>query len=184
MRFRQAVPEEAEAVYEIIVQGKHRLAAQGLDQWQGKRPNKELIEQDIAAERSYVVERADGLVGTLVLSGEGEACYDDLSEGRWLTDSSSSDPTYLVVHRIAVADRALGEGVARYMLDNAERVASERGFTSVRIDTHPDNEAMLSLLTSCGYDPCGIVLLDEAFEEPTRERIGFEKCLGAPIYYG
>lgn len=56
------------------------------------------------------------------------------------------------------------------------RIAAECGFQSVRIDTHLGNVPMRGLLEKCGYSQCGVFLLANR-EEPTRERVAYEKIV-------
>lgn len=177
MTIRAALPDEASAVYEVISQGRARLAALDIDQWQGGRPDLALIRSDIAAGCCRIAMEEGRIAATMALFTNGEPSYDQLAGGKWLTTSHSSRPTYACVHRVAVADRALGRGFAKRMLLFAEEEARERGRVSVRIDTHPRNVPMRALLARCGYEECGLILLDESFGEPTRERIALEKLV-------
>lgn len=177
MILRPALDREIDAVYRIIEQGRARLAALGIDQWQGSRPDLALIRSDIAAGYCHVAVLGERFAGTIALIDDGEPNYDHLIEGSWLTGSLSADPSYICVHRLAVADDALGRGVAKGMLSFAELTAREAGRESVRIDTHPGNGPMRTLLADCGYQKCGVILLDEALGELTRERLVYEKIL-------
>lgn len=177
MILRPALDHEADAVYEVIEQGKARLAALGIDQWQSKRPDLDLVRSDIAAGYCHVAMLENRIAATIALVDDGEPNYDSLLEGSWLTESSSERPSYLCIHRVAVADAALGQGLAKRMLSFAELIARETDRASVRIDTHPGNVPMRALLEGCGFQECGTILLDEALGELTRERIAFEKLL-------
>lgn len=177
MIFRKTRSDEIDEAYGVIEQARVRLAELGIDQWQSGRPDRALVEEDVRAGCGYVVEDSGRIVATAMLSFEGEPSYDEIGCGSWLTQSPSSSPDYLVIHRTAVSDAMLGRGVAKFMLAEAERIAGEGGVRSVRIDTHPGNIPMRSLLGGCGYRECGEIYLDEAFEEPTRERIAYEKLL-------
>ena len=81
------------------------------------------------------------------------------------------------MHRFAVADAARGQGYAKRLLSHAEAMAAEVGLESVRVDTHPGNAPMRSLLAKCGYVECGSITLDVDYDEPTLERIGYEKLV-------
>ncbi len=176
MQFRPTNLNEVDAAFEIIEQARRRIAELGIDQWQSGRPSRESIAEDAQAGEGYVVDDG-GPIATAMLTSKGEKCYDELAEGTWLTSSMSSTPSYLTVHRFAVSDAALGKGVAKFMLSESERIARDGGLESVRIDTHEGNTRMCALLESCGYARCGILLLDEAFQEPTRERVAYEKLV-------
>lgn len=177
MQLRQTTVDDIDAAFEIIEQAKARIADLGIDQWQAGYPDRAVIERDVACGKSFVVVDDDGaILGTAMFDEEGEPAYDELVEGAWKTTSSSSEPGYLVVHRVAVGSASAGRGVARYILSEAERKALERGFASVRIDTHLGNAPMRGALEKCGYVQCGIFLLANR-NESTRERVAYEKIV-------
>ncbi len=177
MELRKTKVAEIGRVMEILLDGKASLAALGIDQWQGEGyPAREIVVGDVDDGVSYVVEDTSGhLAATCMISFSGEPDYDEI-EGAWLTEGSSSDPAYAVVHRVAVAADSTGKGAARFMLMNAERIARSGGARSVRVDTHPGNVPMLRLIASCGFTECGIIRIKHA-EGLTPERVAFEKLV-------
>ncbi len=174
MRLTQ--PEEIARVMEILDDGRHALAQLHIDQWQNGYPNQAMVEDDIARGISYVVEGDGGqLLATCAIDFDGESTYDAI-EGSWLTESSSREPFYAVVHRVAVAREATRSGLGKLMFAEAERIAQGRGAKSVRVDTHPGNARMLGMLKRLGYYECGIIMLDYP-NEATPERVAFEKIV-------
>lgn len=99
----------------------------------------------------------------------------DRIDGAWLTSSTSSAPRYGTLHRTAVSRDAARKGVMSALFAEAERIARERGFESLRADTHPGNTPMRHLLERLGYTECGIVMLER--DEPEPERVAYEKLL-------
>lgn len=97
---------------------------------------------------------------------DGEPAYDAL-DGQWLTAGP-----YVVVHRLAVSDEALGQGLGRAFLQQTERLAREQGVGAFRIDTNFDNRRMLHILASEGFVCCGKIRYESG------ERLAFEKRLG------
>uniref|UniRef100_UPI0022DEC11A GNAT family N-acetyltransferase n=1 Tax=Eggerthella sinensis TaxID=242230 RepID=UPI0022DEC11A len=75
-----------------------------------------------------------------------------------------------------VDSRALGKGAATALLARSEDLARANGSASVRIDTHPGNAPMHSLLAKAGYTQCGIIYIAHA-EEGTPERIAYERLV-------
>lgn len=189
LELRRTQPDDIDAVCAIIEQARSRLGALGIDQWQNGYPNRAAIEEDVAHSHSYVVvgsmddetpdegatEGRELILATAMLEFGGEPTYDAI-DGAWLTEGTSDAPTYLTVHRVAVADGATGRGVARFLLAQAEAVACLHGCESVRIDTHEGNVPMRSLLAKCGYAHCGTILLTDPAES-TPERLAFEKLV-------
>lgn len=58
------------------------------------------------------------------------------------------------------------------MLDEIEKLASENGKESVRVDTHSDNIPMQKTLDKSGYTKCGIVYLYDGVP-----RLAYEKLI-------
>lgn len=173
---RNANIDDIARIMEILADGRSALAKIGIDQWQGYYPHEAIIREDICSMASYVVEDENGrLLGTAMIGFEGEEDYHHI-EGAWLTDSPEAEPTYAVVHRIAVCNEARGQGVAGFILQEAESIAAAAGFLSIRVDTHPGNKPMMGLLNKRAYDECGIIYIDHA-EESTPERIAYEKVI-------
>ena len=94
----------------------------------------------------------------------GEPAYNDLTGGKWLTEGD-----YAVVHRLCVNEIFVGMGFAKRFMSAAEAMASE-SVKSMRIDTHPDNKIMQSLIDRMGYTYCGDVVIES-------RRLAYEKVL-------
>lgn len=176
MDFRKAGQQDIDSVMGILADGRTALKQLGIDQWQGGYPQREIVEGDVARGESYVAELDGVAVGTLMIGLQGDRTYDDIADGAWLTDSSSADPDYGVVHRVAVSLEHRGKGAASFLLKQAEAFIGQKGLSSVRIDTHPGNLPMRKLLLKHGYAECGTVYIAHA-EGATPERVAYEKLL-------
>lgn len=175
--FRRSRDDDVDAVYAVIEQARARIASLGIDQWQSGSPSRESVAGDVARGEGYVMERDGEIVATAMLTSSGERTYDRIEGDGWISSSTSDDPAYLTVHRFAVSDKACGKGCAKAMLRHAEELARDAGMDSVRVDTHAGNAPMRGLLSRCGYAECGTILLDVDYDEPTLERIGYEKLV-------
>lgn len=176
MLFRASTESDIDRIMEIIEEGRAALAALGVDQWQGGYPNRDAVAGDVARGESFVVEDEGQVLATAMISLGGEAIYDRLTGGAWLTASTSDAPRYAVVHRVAVSNACTGRGVGGFLMASAEGHARACGCESVRVDTHERNAPMRRLLERAGYARCGIVLIDHA-EGATPERTAYEKTL-------
>ncbi len=110
-----------------------------------------LIEDDIASGRGFVCLHEGKIVGVFFYD-QGEAiepCYNDIEEGQWKDDSP-----YGVVHRVA-SDGSV-KGIGSYCINWAIDKAGH-----LRMDTHPDNTVMQSLLTKLGFERCGVIHVEE-----------------------
>lgn len=182
MEFRAARPEELDEIFDIILEGKRALAAQGLDQWQGGNPTRAAIAGNIAEGFTHVaVDTETGaILGTVAICDNGEADYDLVREGAWLTESPNTPGNgpvrYIVLHRLAVAAGAKRRGVATFILERSLEIARERGFASVRVDTHEGNLPMQGAFLKCGMERCCVIEITNPLEI-TKKRIGFEIVL-------
>lgn len=175
--FRKTRSEDVDAAYAVIEQARRRIASLGIDQWQNDSPNRESVIGDVGRGEGYVLEQGGSIVATAMLTPSGEPTYDDIEGAGWISRSMSDSPSYMTVHRFAVSDEACGKGYAKAMLAHAEDMARRSGLDSVRVDTHEGNAPMRSLLSKCGYSECGTIMLDPDYDEPTLERIGYEKLV-------
>lgn len=165
MIFREAKIEDIDTIAEIIAAASSRLGAAGVDQWQRGYPNRGSIERDVEASVGRVLTLDSGEIvayGALIYSGE--KAYEELTGGAWLRDGE-----YAVIHRLCVASEYVGCGYSRYFMYQAEAQATEQ-VASMRIDTHPENKIMQSLIASLGYTYCGDVVIES-------RRLAYEKLL-------
>lgn len=163
--FREASLGDVAAALEIVHAAQRRLRALGIDQWQNGYPNRERLEEDVRSGYGRVLCVEEEIVAYGALTYDGEPAYDALRGGEWLTNAED----YLTIHRLCVADGAVGCGYGREFMLCAEREATGR-VPSVRVDTHPGNCVMQSLIASLGYAHCGEVI----YESP---RLAYEKIL-------
>ena len=191
LRFRKASTADLPRIAEIIRQAQAQMRAAGSDQWQNGYPAPADIARDIAAGTGYVLcltpggacdddgeadvdmtAPGDGAAcgGEVIAYGaasfDGEAAYEAIEQGRWLTEGP-----YVVLHRLAVADGAKRRGVAGRFMRQVEALAREKGVGSFRVDTNFDNRYMLRLVERRGFVYCGKVRYGSG------ERLAFEKVL-------
>ena len=175
MEVRATTVDDIDRVMEVLADGRRAIAALGIDQWQAGYPFRETIEADVANGQSFVVIDDGAVVGTFMMTYDGEPTYDAI-DGSWLTGTDSTDPAYGCIHRIAVCDEARGRGVAKFAIAEGIRLAGERGAESVRIDTHPGNVRMRGLCDCMGFSECGTIYISHA-GEGTPDRVAFEIVL-------
>ena len=146
-RIRRAEPADMEAILRIYEQARAFMAANGNPtQWRNGYPSKELLEQDIALERLYVVEQADQICGVFVFFIGDDPTYSYI-EGSW-----RSTAAYGVIHRIAGS----GGGIFGAALDFCRgRIAH------IRIDTHADNKPMQHVVEKAGFSRRGIIYVED-----------------------
>lgn len=182
MLFRPATLEDFDAIVAITTAGREYLAAQGLDQWQGGNPSPGRVRSDIEEGYDFLAvdDETGEPLGVVAFCGLAESDYANITSGAWLTEASN-DPTqapssYAVLHRMAVASQAKRRGVASFLLGQCLNLARERGFASVRVDTHHGNIPMQTCFEKNGFTRCCDLLITSPIE-PTKERVGFEAVL-------
>lgn len=163
--FRPAVRGDLPAIMSIMEQAKAQMASEGRRQWDETYPAVEHISADIDFGYGYVV-AIDGVVATYgAIVFDGEPAYNEI-EGRWL----SAEP-YVVLHRLAVADKWKSLGLAVRFMREVERRSIAVGVNSFKVDTNYDNLPMKRVLDKLGFIYCGKIHYQKG------ERLAYEKIL-------
>ncbi|NGM63489.1 GNAT family N-acetyltransferase [Sphingobacterium sp. SGG-5] len=163
--FRKAKVDEQDQIWAILKDAIRRRKEEGSDQWQDGYPNPGVIKDDIDKGVGFVLLDRDEVVGYCAVLINDEPQYADI-EGQWLTDGD-----FVVIHRVAISENYLGQGLAKKMLQYIEGYALENNIHSVKADTNFDNPGMLHIFKKTGYTYCGEVILRG------KPRKAFEKVL-------
>lgn len=163
--FRPARKADAERIWELLCQAKAQMKREGLRQWNEHYPLFAHVERDLEAGKAWVLEREGAVIACGTVDFDGEPAYEAI-EGAW----EESGP-YVVLHRLAVADGAKGQGVAGRFMEQVGELARRRGATAFRVDTHLDNRRMLCLFERLGF------LFRGKIHYPQGERLAYEKPL-------
>lgn len=119
-------------------------------QWNSSYPSRDIIENDIKNSSSYCVIGDDGNINATFMFGIGkEPTYDKIYDGEWINSME-----YGVIHRLASDGKI--KNVFSKILDFCVEKCS-----NIRVDTHKDNKKMMELLSSCGFNYCGIIYVDD-----------------------
>lgn len=172
MEHKLASHEDLDRIMEIVGDAQRFLKESGVDQWQNGYPTREAFEADIEKGSCHVFMLEGKIAGVISVFFENEESYKRVFDGSWRT----GEVPYTVFHRAAVGNEYRGKGIAREMLSYVDIMARERGFSSVRGDTHRDNKAMRALLERSGFVHCGTIYLDSG-KEAQSERVCYEKLL-------
>ncbi len=150
-QFRKAEVSEQAQIWKILKQGIERRRTEGSNQWQDGYPNPDSVKSDIQKGFAYVLEIGHQIAAYAAVIDEPEPAYEEI-EGRWLQDDN-----YIVVHRVAVSEDFLGQGLAQIIFKEIEKIARAQNINSIKVDTNFDNTAMLKILDKLGYTYCGEV---------------------------
>lgn len=156
---------ELDEIMKIYSDAQAFMASNGNPQWPAGFPDKTDVTGGILGGILYCVKHS-GEIAAVFSAVNYYGDYDGL-EGKWLTGGN-----YLAVHRVAVAAKWRGRGVAKYIVDcAAPEIARKRGRGSIRMDTHEKNAHMRGLLTGRGFSECGVIYL----MRDGSPRVAFEK---------
>ena len=161
MEIRKSTLADVPRMMEIYARAREFMKDTGNPrQWYMRSwPPESLILSDIEAGKSYVCTDGERIVGTFFYTSgpSPEPTYREI-DGEWI---GSDD--YGVVHRIA-SDGT--KGVGTFCINWAYDQCGH-----LRIDTHPDNRVMQSLLAKLGFTRCGLIKI----VEDSDPRIAYEK---------
>lgn len=167
MEFNKATEEDVNSIMNIIRQAQDYFKEQGINQWQDNYPNSEIVKNDIKNKNGYVLLKNNIIVGTVVVSFDGEKNYEHVYGGKWVSNGA-----YAVIHRIAIDSNNKGLGLSSIIIKNIEKICLNKEVHSIKIDTHKENISMQNMLLKNGFKYCGLIYL-----ENKNERVAFEKRL-------
>ena len=111
-------------------------------------PTKEILDNDIKNENSYVIIENKKIVGTFSLIIGEEETYQKI-EGNW-----HSNKTYGTIHRLASNGKV--KGISKTCFDFC---LSQINY--IRIDTHQNNIAMKKSILKYGFKKCGNIYVKD-----------------------
>lgn len=171
--------DNLDEILNIYKEAREYMALNGnKEQWGDNYPSRELIEQDIAANKCYIAIKGtaeemmneptdEKICGVFYFAIENDPMYNVIEQGRWLNDNQ-----YAVVHRIAVSRNTHNRGIAGNCLDYVFEICEDNDVRDLRMDTHKNNEPMQHFLEKKGFINCGIV-----FVEDGSERLAYHKII-------
>ena len=152
MLIRPATHEDLENILNIYNRARIFMRENGNpDQWGDCYPQKELIIADLKEGRlRLLVDDESTIAGVFSLFADGDPDYDEIN-GAWLNE----DP-YVAVHRVASA--GTHKGVFTHIFNYC--LSLFPNINNIKIDTHPDNLIMQSILSKHGFIPCGTINIE------------------------
>lgn len=125
---------------------KYMRSNNNFSQWNDGYPDEKVIISDIDKGYSYVGIDEDGeIVMTFAFIKGEDPTYKIIFDGSWLNDEP-----YGTIHRIASNGKRSGvlKAACNFCFQETE---------NIRIDTHEDNQPMLSALDNLGFIKCGVI---------------------------
>lgn len=156
---RNADTKDYDRIASIYKYARDFMAKTGnASQWGDAYPPEELIREDMARERLYVIESGGTVHGVFSFEIGEDATYAVIEQGEWLSDSE-----YGAIHRVA------GDGRLHGVFHIAVSFCEEK-ISHLRIDTHENNKVMQHVIEKNGFRRCGII-----YNEEGSQRIAYEK---------
>lgn len=163
--FRQATIADTARIWVIIQQAKAQMYRENKQQWDESYPTPEHISDDINHGYAYVLCNEQNIIAYGAVVFDIEPAY-QIIVGKWLSDSS-----YVVVHRLAVAEEAKRRGIATIFMQEVEKLSIEKNVYSFKADTNFDNFYMQKIFEKCGFTYCGDITYQHG------SRMAYEKLL-------
>lgn len=150
-QFRKAILSDKESIWNIIELAIKRRKQDGSEQWQDGYPNLQVIENDINTEVGFVLTDENTIIGYCAVLINDEPEYEKII-GKWVTNTD-----FVVVHRIAISEKYLGQNLSCTLLEKVEEFTLNKGIFSIKVDTNFDNFAMLKIFKKLDFIYCGEV---------------------------
>jgi GNAT superfamily N-acetyltransferase len=163
--FREAEKANTERIWQIILQAKAQMRLMNSRQWQDGYPAMENIADDIEKGYGYVLSKENIVIAYAAIIFDGEPAYSTI-QGKWLTNQS-----YVVVHRLAVADEVKNRGIGALFMRKVEELSRKRNVRSFRVDTNFDNLYMQKILYGLDFTCCGEIFYDKNRRRAYEKRI-------------
>ena len=145
---RPAYLSDMSRIEEIYSYAREFMAKHGNpNQWGKTYPPTQQLRRDIAEEKLFVITDGQRIHGVFYFWIGQDPTYRRI-DGAWRSDSP-----YGTIHRIA------GDGSGG-ILKTAVAFAEEK-IGHLRMDTHEDNRVMQSALAKLGFQPSGIIYLED-----------------------
>jgi GNAT superfamily N-acetyltransferase len=122
----------------------------GIDQWDSEYPVTERVRTDIACGTAWVYIEYGQVCGMFIMDENQDPEYGHVD---WCLPARR----VAVIHRLAVAPAHHRKGIAREMMDFAEREAARQGIDVMRLDTYSRNTRSIPLFLGRGYAKAGQV---------------------------
>lgn len=151
--------QDIPSIMEITKACALHMIRQGIFQWNERYPNPEAFRQDAKRNELYILEVDNRIIGCIVISKVMDEAYRPI---QWLTPNADN----LYVHRLAVHPNFQGQGHAQRLMDFAERLAIEKSYSSIRLDTFSQNHRNQKFYELRGYKRLGNIYFPKQSEHP------------------
>jgi len=155
--FRKGNIHDLDALDRLYQDCKADLLARGIQQWgdwEGGYPERGFLKGSLEKEELFLLEHSSsGIVGSVVLNQEQADIWSAIS---WLPHMERN----LVIHALIISPDHQGKGYGKFLLQQSEKLAVERGFDSMRLDAFARYEHSNQMYQKKGYQKLGSVFFE------------------------
>ncbi len=142
--FRQATETDKEEIVRLYIDCIRHLNDQKIYQWDEIYPNEEVLSGDIMKGEMHVMTEGNRVLACVVLNEFQDETYQTV---QW----KYAEGRIAVIHRLCVNYKYQGMGIGRRMMQNAEALLKDSGYSAIRLDVFPDNSHSIRLYEKLGY---------------------------------
>ena len=158
MIIRQATIADLDGVMQMYNSCVKGMILNGIDQWDETYPNAEFISEDLLANTYYIALENEEIIGGINIDQNQDETYLAID---WQDKSNQ----FLVVHRLAVKAEFWKNGIGKSLMLFTENLVSEKGLSSIRLDTYSGNPKTMEFYLRLGYSKLGHIYLKEGKNE-------------------
>lgn len=147
---KAASPGDVAEIMGLIRSVSESMSDDGIDQWDDIYPDSDTIEQDISQGALFAYFSDGKIAAIMVLNESFDPSYDTV-------DWSPRIKRPRFVHRLCVSPMFRKKGIAKTLMEYAEKEAIGNGFDSIRLDAYSKNPAAVKLYQNLGYRMAGEV---------------------------
>lgn len=147
---RKGTIEDKQVIMSLIENAISDMDNKGINQWDKTYPNEKIIEEDILKEDLNIYEERGIIKGIIVLNEHQDIEYEQI---KW----SFCSGRQLIIHRLCIDPKFQRQGIARILMEYAEKYAKENKYDAIRLDAFPQNPRACNLYTRAGYKKVGVV---------------------------
>jgi GNAT superfamily N-acetyltransferase len=144
---RRAHASDIDAIEKMATKTRNHMLSIGLKQWLGDYPNHVHFEKDLKLQGLYVYEENNHIYGSISILPENDPAYQVID---WAKHHS------LVVHRLFVDPDSQQKGIGMALFQYAQSLTRD-AYQSLKVDTHPDNHRMQTLIQKMGFEYKGYI---------------------------
>ncbi len=156
---RRAKIEEITEILELTDACAQHMIEGGIFQWNEHYPSEQAFIKDIARDELYVIEVEGSIIGVIAITTSIDKEYVPV---QWLTQNGNN----LYVHRLAVHPGFQGRGYAQKLMSFAEKMAKEKQYDSIRLDTFSKNQRNQRFYEQRSYKKLGDIYFPQQSEYP------------------